>query len=51
MRSGSASGITIMPLFPPNSRSVRPRRLETAPPILRPIPQEPVAEISGARRS
>ena len=46
--SGSASGITIIPLLPPNSSNERPSLLETAPPILRPILQEPVAEIKGA---
>jgi hypothetical protein len=40
-----------MPLLPPNSRSERPKRSATTLPTSRPILPEPVAEISGTRRS
>ena len=35
--SGSESGITIIALFPPNSKRDLPKRLATASPIFRPI--------------
>ena len=38
-------------LFPPSSSSDRPNRLPTATATLRPIADEPVAEIRGSRRS
>ncbi len=50
-RSRSASSVTRMPLLPPSSSMVRPRRSATTVPIERPIVVEPVAEISGKRRS
>jgi len=50
-RSMSASGITMMALFPPSSRSVRPSLLPTTSPTRRPMRVLPVALMSGKRRS
>ena len=50
-RSRSASSITITALFPPNSRIDRPMRWATAGPTMRPMLQDPVAEIRGRRVS
>ena len=47
----SASGITMIALLPPSSRSVRPSRLPTTSPTRRPMRVLPVALISGRRRS
>jgi hypothetical protein len=50
-RSGSTSSITIMALFPPDSSNDLPSRLATAVPTFSPMLHDPVAEISGTRRS
>ena len=50
-RSRFASSMTMIALLPPSSRSVRPRRSPTTSAMRRPIRHEPVAEISGSRRS
>src|SRR5437762_7215729 len=50
-RSRSAEGATIMPLLPPSSRSVRPKRCATRGPTIAPMRVEPVALTSGTRRS
>ncbi len=47
--SRSASSATMIALFPPSSRMVRPNRFETASATLRPTPVEPVNEIIGSR--
>ena len=49
--SRSASGITMMALLPPSSRRTRPNRSATTAPTRLPMRQEPVAEMSGRRRS
>ena len=49
--SMSASSITMIALLPPSSSRQRPRRLATTSPTRRPMRHEPVAEMSGRRRS
>ena len=39
--------MTKIPLLPPSSRRLRPKRVATVSPILRPIATDPVAEING----
>ena len=46
-RSRLASFITMTPLLPPSSSSVRPRRLATVSATMRPMRVEPVALING----
>src|SRR5437762_7215727 len=47
-RSRSAEGATIMPLLPPSSRSVRPKRCATRGPTIAPMRVEPVATLGRA---
>ncbi len=47
----SASGVTIIALFPPNSNKVFPKRAATVCATIFPIRVEPVAEINGIRES
>src|SRR5678815_2533753 len=46
-RLRSAEGVTMIPLFPPSSRIVRPKRSATTVPTRFPIRDEPVADTSG----
>ena len=41
--------VTIMPLLPPSSNRLRPRRCARQTPTARPMATEPVAETSGKR--
>ncbi len=50
-RSGLASSMTMMPLLPPSSSRVRPRRAPTTSATRRPMRHDPVALMSGNRRS
>ena len=50
-RSRFASSVTMIPLFPPSSRIVRPRRRATASAARRPMRTDPVKLTSGNRGS